>query len=787
MSKQMSLLSMFKKRNADDAGEQESDANDAIRSKENDRSESYACDDWIEGENSKPVVESAVSSTSRANLSERRPCEEGSEPSQRKKRKKTSECNADEKLPNMKVSTVKGWGFDYIGFEDDGINVTKVWCDLCRKFPEVGTSVHEGGKKNVGDPKVYITGTCKVKKDSIQKHNLSSMHLNALKKQQGIEMNKVSLQDRPIVKSVVNMEQKNLDKCVKLFDIAYTVAYKELPFTMYPTLIRLEKKHGVDLGETYANRKACATFIDEINGVMVQELKEDIGIRPLYCSIAFDGSTDKAANEKEICSMRFVNKGEVEDKLLSIVHLAEADSATIYSSLVDTLTKYNLSPEENLVAAAADGASVNFGHVNGVLTRLKELSPWLVETHCVAHKFELALKDAFKGTYFSDVIDDTLSKMYSIYHRSGKRLRRLREIGKNAGVSVIRPPRAQGTRWIDHKRKALVAMERNYSVIVDHLNELGATQTTDAAKMNGYLKAIQNDKFVLYMATYRDILDVLAKFSLSMQSQKKSVSDVQLHIESTLAEVQNLGDSVGTNLKKSMEKCESSTSVIKNTVLKDTKVLVQKLEQEISKRFKDFIESDIVGSMKVMDPVNWPDKDNDKYGRQEIQTLAEHFEPILRKNDCVVEKIQSEWSKLKRDVRNNHSDLDCYDLWKTIISKKSDRYPNMIHLVKIVLVMPISTAHIERLFSAVKRTLGDWRHSLNVENVESLVRIKTEGPTAETFDPLSAVNRWRVSGCRIRRPTVRPYGPRTGRMSTGAAVYTSGSESGSSSGSESDV
>lgn len=52
------------------------------------------------------------------------------------------------------------------------------------------------------------------------------------------------------------------------------------------------------------------------------------------------------------------------------------------------------------IGAGADGAAVNFGVHRGMMTQLKVDLPWLVAVHCVAHRLELAIKDAFKDSYF---------------------------------------------------------------------------------------------------------------------------------------------------------------------------------------------------------------------------------------------------------------------------------------------------------------------------------------------------------------------------------------------------
>jgi hypothetical protein len=46
---------------------------------------------------------------------------------------------------------------------------------------------------------------------------------------------------------------------------------------------------------------------------------------------------------------------------------------------------------------------------------------------CVAHRLELAVKDALTGTIFDD-LDDVLLRLYYLYENSPKKLRQLREL-----------------------------------------------------------------------------------------------------------------------------------------------------------------------------------------------------------------------------------------------------------------------------------------------------------------------------------------------------------------------
>ena len=72
-----------------------------------------------------------------------------------------------------------------------------------------------------------------------------------------------------------------------------------------------------------------------------------------------------------------------------------------------------------LTSCTADGASVNFGAKSGLLTRLNNDRGWLVNIHCSNHRIELAIKDAFKNSLFSD-IDSVYIKLFNLLKNSWK-------------------------------------------------------------------------------------------------------------------------------------------------------------------------------------------------------------------------------------------------------------------------------------------------------------------------------------------------------------------------------
>ena len=84
-------------------------------------------------------------------------------------------------------------------------------------------------------------------------------------------------------------------------------------------------------------------------------------------------------------------------------------------SVDDAFDKYNLNGEKYIkcmISGCADGASVNMGKHNEVLTIMKNERNWLLIIHCSSHRLELAVKDAFQEIEDFQRLDDMMLKMH---------------------------------------------------------------------------------------------------------------------------------------------------------------------------------------------------------------------------------------------------------------------------------------------------------------------------------------------------------------------------------------
>ena len=90
--------------------------------------------------------------------------------------------------------------------------------------------------------------------------------------------------------------------------------------------------------------------------------------------------------------------------------------------------------------------------------------------------------------------------------------------------------------------------------------------------------------------------------------------------------------------------------------------------------------------------------------------------------------------------------MDSINLWQAFLTKApyKDNFKDVLHLIEIVLVLPISAAQCEWTVSAQNRIKRSVRATLATSVVEDLIRLSSEGPPATDFDAAPCVDHWFV-------------------------------------------
>lgn len=148
---------------------------------------------------------------------------------------------------------------------------------------------------------------------------------------------------------------------------------------------------------------------------------------------------------------------------------------------------------------------------------------------------------------------------------------------------------------------------------------------------------------------------------------------------------------------------------------------------------------------EVFNPVNMPADDNisaiEQRGDSELCKLCEHFKPVLTSNGCNVAEVEREWLKAKYDIVQHHKREAFLVLGQRVLIEKESKYPNLLHLIRIVLVFLVSPSQVEQQFSTMKRMQGDWRLRLKALTIDHLLLIKSQGCAPVAYESKEAVGR----------------------------------------------
>ena len=133
----------------------------------------------------------------------------------------------------------------------------------------------------------------------------------------------------------------------------------------------------------------------------------------LILAVYFDGNTDD-------------KKVHIGNPFFTVRKLVSGDVKGIYQTIEQGMHYMGMGDNwaQKLVGFGTDGAAVNLAE-GGLKGQLKQVAPWMEMVWCLAHRLELALKDALKNTLFSSIDEMLLRYCVFLYENSPKKCQEL--------------------------------------------------------------------------------------------------------------------------------------------------------------------------------------------------------------------------------------------------------------------------------------------------------------------------------------------------------------------------
>ena len=316
--------------------------------------------------------------------------------------------------------------------------------------------------------------------ESLRSHAKSTGHIQA---EEAIGV-KANPRNAPLPRALLLVSDEVRLKIEKLFDIAYMIAKLEPPFTTFPSLSALEKKHGVCLGNTYQTDKSCKSFVVAFTDELKCNISETVK-SARFIGVMADGVTDVGTREVEDVYVRFLENGVPVSKFAGLKECHNAKATGITEAFKEVLKEIDDNLKQKLVCLGSDGASVMIGKNNSVYVHLKTDFPSLISIHCIAHKLELRFQDTIKDVKLFQDAKDMLQSIWKYYKYSCKAVIEIKELADMMGERAYKAVKADGSRWIPHLERALnVLLTKNYNLVVTHFQHASQAKGS-SAKMQG--------------------------------------------------------------------------------------------------------------------------------------------------------------------------------------------------------------------------------------------------------------------------------------------------------------
>ena len=290
-----------------------------------------------------------------------------------------------------------------------------MFCKLCRDNTTCSDS-----------SSTFVSGSQNFKIESVRSHESLTGHTRCVAAAKVAENPQLA----PLPRALLSTPEEISQKMERLFNIAYFVSKREMPFTTFPHLCKLEMKHGVELGNTYINDKACKTFVTSIAGQLKHELSSKLQSSK-FISVKADSACDVGVRKVDDVYAYHLVIGEITNSLGGLKACENSEAPRIKVAVESAMKEVYRDWREKTVSLRADEANVMLGERNGVYGLLRQEIPHTIKVHCIAHRLELSFANTLSEVAVLKDVNEMLQGIWKHYHYSAKAVHELKVLAES--------------------------------------------------------------------------------------------------------------------------------------------------------------------------------------------------------------------------------------------------------------------------------------------------------------------------------------------------------------------
>ena len=210
------------------------------------------------------------------------------------------------------------------------------------------------------------------------------------------------------------------------------------------------------------------------------------------------------------------------------------------------------------------------GKEKGVVSRFKKAIPYLVNSHCAAHKLALASSKAANDVPYLVKYQEIVNSIYQYFKQSPKHQLQATITQNLLSEKNLKYKQVFGTRWLSFHNSVSAILKTFDSLITTLESDANVIKVVKAA---GLVKLIAKFQFVATSHFLMDVLAILNRTCLTLQSTNLVYSDVIDQIEITKKSLQDLQSRDGTYYREFLANMSTSPEEL---VIEQTKEMIFK-------------------------------------------------------------------------------------------------------------------------------------------------------------------------------------------------------------------
>ncbi|XP_058749093.1 uncharacterized protein LOC131622065 [Vicia villosa] len=484
-------------------------------------------------------------------------------------------------------------------------------------------------------------------------------------------------------------------------------------------------------------------------------IMEELGDR--HFSVLIDESRDISVKEQMVVMLRFLNdKGNV----------------SLKDALYGILDKYTLSISR-IRGQGYDGASNMRGEFNGLKRKILDENPYAFYVHCYVHRLQLvvvsvasscsAIHDFFE--YISLIVTTTSASckrrdaLTEAQHQDILNKLESGEISRGRGLhqsSCLTRPGI--TRWGSY-HTTLLRLDQMWSFMLNVLSMVDE-DGRGPSQAAGLIEKMESFKFAFILKLMLKLFGITNELSNVLQRKDLNIMIAMELVDIVKSRLATMRDSGWDNLFANVQEfCVAKCIPVPNmddeiqvrgrsrvegrtiTNLHHYRaeifyVAIVKICMEMDHRFSE-------GSNIILDCFSCLDRKNSfsKFDVDKLARLADIYDADFSDDDRGTIRDQLETYVLQ--VKRNASFSTCEDVqslaMKMVQTEKHLAFPLVYKLIELALILPVSTASVERAFSAMKIIKSKLHNKINDVWFNDLMICYTEREIFKSLDDIDII------------------------------------------------